>query len=160
MPHEVVTDDFVLFWKGQLSQWHPTPFVVDDIIYPTAEHWMMARKASLFKDTETLNKILLTSSPKEAKDFGRQVRNFDDYIWNKNCYDIVVEGNVYKFNQNKKAMDHLINTGKRILVEASPYDNIWGIGLGQDNAIALNPCLWPGKNLLGLALMSVRSKHC
>jgi ribA/ribD-fused uncharacterized protein len=89
---------------------------------------------------------------------GRQVKGFDPELWASKCFDIVVRGNILKFSQNQDARRHLIHTLNKTLVEASPYDKIWGIGIGQDDPRATNPALWEGKNLLGLALMSVRSK--
>jgi ribA/ribD-fused uncharacterized protein len=158
---------YIFFWghssKGHedigkfvFSQWYPSPFVVDDVEYKTAEHWMMAQKASLFGDGEILQKILQADSPAEAKKFGRMVRGFDDVIWNKKRFDIVRTGSIHKFHQNKKLRDFLTGTGEHVLVEASPADTIWGIGVSQDAPLVDNPYSWQGENLLGFGLMAAR----
>ncbi|MCE7997186.1 MAG: NADAR family protein [Roseivirga sp.] len=158
---------FLFFWGHKphpggdvtsscFSQWWVAPFTVDENTYPTAEHWMMAEKARLFGDVEMLEKIIQAQSPAQAKKFGRQVRGFDQAIWENRRSEIVVEGNVHKFTQHPELKDFLINTKKRILVEASPRDTIWGIGLSAGNERAAVPLQWRGKNLLGFALMKVR----
>lgn len=139
-----------------LSQWFPAPFVLDGITYPTAEHYMMAQKARLFGDAETLNAILASTDPAIAKKLGRQVKNFDNAVWNQHCFDYVVQGNIAKFSQNPELKNFLLNTGNRVLVEASPLDAIWGIGLATNHPNASDPQHWQGENLLGFALMAVR----
>lgn len=147
-----------LVTKSCFSQWWQSAFVVDGVKYATAEHWMMAKKAELFGDKEILEKILIAKSPAEAKKLGRNVKNFDPKIWGDNSFDIVCEGNYHKFSQHPDLKEFLLNTKGKVLVEASPVDNIWGIGMAQDNEHAENPRLWKGKNLLGFALMEVRDR--
>lgn len=143
--------------KSCFSQWWAGhPFDVEGGIYPTAEHWMMAEKARLFGDTEALASILNAGSPALAKKLGRQVRDFDGDLWDQHRWDIVVRGNAAKFSQHADLRQFLVATGDRILVEASPYDNIWGIGLSASHPDAENPNAWKGLNLLGFALMEVR----
>jgi len=160
---------FLFFWghqkskSGELtascfSQWWEAPFEVDNVLYLTAEHWMMAQKALLFKDTENYQRIIQARSPKEAKELGRQVKNFEETIWNAKRLDIVVEGNMQKFTQHVDLKEFLLSTKERVLVEASPVDRIWGIGLTADSDKAENPKLWNGLNLLGFALMEVRDR--
>ena len=119
---------------------------------------MMAEKARLFNDEEVLIKILGCTSPTEAKKLGRTVQDFSAELWDNQCFAIVVTGNYYKFSQNPDLRNYLRTTGNRILVEASPVDSIWGIGLAKDNADIERPVKWPGKNLLGFALMEVRDQ--
>lgn len=138
------------------SQWFPAAFEVDGQIYPTAEHYMMAQKAVLFGDSEMLEKILACKTPKEAKAFGRQVQNFEPAIWETKRSKIVVDANLAKFSQNKKMKDFILASAPKILVEASPRDRIWGIGMGKGNPDAFDPTKWRGKNLLGFALMETR----
>jgi ribA/ribD-fused uncharacterized protein len=140
------------------SQWWAAEFSVDDVRYPTAEHFMMAEKARLFHDEEVRTQILQTRTPKAAKELGRQVRNFDEEVWADARFRLVVEGNVAKFSQNRELGDYLLGTRDRVLVEASPSDRIWGIGLAADSVEALNPELWRGLNLLGFALMEARQR--
>lgn len=142
--------------KFCLSQWFELPFLLDGVTYNTAEHWMMANKALLFNDTATYLKVINAKTPGEAKELGRQVIGFDEVLWRAKRYDIVVKGNIHKFNQHPAFADFLINTKERILVEASPIDKIWGIGLAKDAERIDNPYFWNGQNLLGFALMEVR----
>lgn len=160
--------EYLFFWghqkpkdgnitKSCLSQWYPSPFTVENIVYPTAEHWMMASKARFFNDKETLEKILVNPDPKAAKALGRSVKNFDDAEWTKNAIRFVLTGNLGKFNQNEELKNFLISTKQSVIVEASPYDRIWGIGLKAEDERANNPANWQGQNLLGFILMHVRS---
>ncbi len=144
--------------KRCLSQWWETSFSDDKYSYKTAEHYMMVKKAELFKDLEIVDQIIKSESPKEAKALGRKVKGFDSTIWDSNKMEIVVKGNLLKFGQNKELKDFLLETGNKVIVEASPRDMIWGIGLGETNPKCLNPNTWRGKNLLGFALMEVRDE--
>jgi ribA/ribD-fused uncharacterized protein len=119
---------------------------------------MMAEKARLFGDGEAVQAILAAATPGEAKKLGRTVRDFDDTIWNAARFDLVVRGNVAKFGQDPALRDYLLGTRNRILVEASPRDRIWGIGLGAANERATDPTRWRGHNLLGFALMEARTR--
>lgn len=142
--------------KSCLSQWYEAPFELDGIQYNTAEHYMMAEKARLFNDNDVLGQIIAAKHPGEAKKLGRLVAGFKQEAWEQHRFEIVVRGNIGKFGQNSNLKEFLINTGERILVEASPRDRIWGIGLGQNNPEAENPYRWRGLNLLGFALMKAR----
>ncbi len=157
--------DYLFFWgadrkalgdKAMLSQWYPLPFYHDGLMYPTAEHWMMAEKARLFKDGPTLRLIMNTRQPGQAKRLGRSVQGFDEKVWDEWKYDIVVHGNLLKFSQNSEAETYLLSTGDRPFVEASPYDTVWGIGWSENDPEAQNPAEWRGENLLGDALVEVR----
>ncbi|MGH1518534.1 NADAR family protein [Chryseobacterium sp. JK1] len=158
---------FLFFWghttkdevtKSCFSQWYPGKFEEEGIMYRTAEHYMMAGKAKLFNDVEMLEKILQSPSPNQVKSLGRKVKNFDPQLWEEHKYEIVKKGNILKFSQNQKFKDFLLSTGEKILVEASPYDKIWGIGMLETDRRAENPLLWQGENLLGFALMEVRDE--
>jgi hypothetical protein len=141
-----------------LSQWWPVTFTVDGVSYPSAEHWMMAGKARLFGDEEGLAAVLRAASPGAVKAAGRKVCGFDEERWAAACYDIVVAGNLAKFGQHPDLRDFLLSTGEKVLVEASPYDRIWGIGMAATNADVERPSAWRGLNLLGFALMEVRER--
>lgn len=158
---------FIYFWghqpqkngeigKSCFSQWFEISFKHDGNVYKTAEHWMMAEKARLFKDEEILLKILNSNSAGEVKKLGRKIKNFNEEVWNENKFDIVVRGNYLKFEQNNKLSEFLLSTNDRIIVEASPYDAIWGIGMLATDENSENPAKWKGENLLGYALMKVR----
>ena len=140
-----------------LSQWYPAPFTVNGVTYPSAEHFMMAAKARLFADTDTEARILAALTPADAERLGRQVAGFNDKTWVRHRSDAVFLGNVAKFHQNPRLGEFLAATGSRVLVEASPYDRIWGIGLRASDPRATDPAAWPGLNLLGFALAQVRA---
>lgn len=141
-----------------LSQWFPAPFEIASVCYPTAEHYMMAEKARLFHDRAHLEQILASSNPGQAKALGRKVAGFDSAVWEKHAWGAVVAGNMAKFTQNPLLGEYLVQTGDRVLVESSPQDRIWGIGLPQDDPRAADPAQWEGENLLGFALMEVRAQ--
>jgi ribA/ribD-fused uncharacterized protein len=141
-----------------LSQWWPSPFTVDGVAYATAEHWMMASKARLFGDTGAEREVLQASSPALAKKVGRLVRGFDDATWARERFSIVVEGSVHKFSAHEELRAFLLATGDRVLVEASPVDRVWGIGIAADDERAADPERWRGPNLLGFALMAARER--
>ncbi|MGW0749211.1 NADAR family protein [Streptomyces sp. NPDC002587] len=141
-----------------LSQWWPSAFTVGDVRYATAEHWMMAGKARLFQDAEAERAALEAATAAEAKRAGRLVRGFDDAVWERERFALVVEGSVHKFASDPALRSYLLSTGNRVLVEASPMDRIWGIGLSADDERALDPARWRGLNLLGFALMEARDR--
>ncbi|MEV1024100.1 NADAR family protein [Streptomyces sp. NPDC050264] len=141
-----------------LSQWWPSPFTVDGVEYATAEHWMMAAKARLFDDADAERRVREAGHPSQAKKAGRLVRGFDDAVWRRERFGIVVEGSVHKFAAERGLRDFLLGTGERLLVEASPVDRIWGIGLAADDPAAQDPRTWRGPNLLGFALMEARRR--
>lgn len=144
--------------KSCFSQWFEAGFEVDGQRYPTAEHFMMAEKARLFEDPETRSRVLSCRTPAEAKKLGRTVKGFDDRVWEDARFEVVVRANLGKFSQNSSLQDFLLGTGDRVLVEASPVDAVWGIGLAANDPMALNPRQWKGLNLLGFALMEVRAQ--
>ena len=158
---------YLLFWghtargegvgKECLSQWYPAPFDVDGVRYATAEHWMMAEKARLFGDHHAAARVVAAPHPGAAKQVGREVRGFDAELWEARRFAIVVAGNRAKFAGHPRLRDYLLGTQTRVLVEASPVDRIWGIGLAADDPRATDPLAWDGLNLLGFALMQVRA---
>ncbi|MFD9698309.1 NADAR family protein [Lentzea sp. NPDC059081] len=160
---------FLFFWghqperdgstgKGCLSQWWPCAFVVDGQEFASAEHYMMWRKALLFGDTAVAEQVLAARTPAEAKSLGRVVTGFSDEAWESARLGVVVEGNLAKFGQDPALRSYLLSTGSRVLVEASPQDRVWGIGLAASDPRASDPATWLGLNLLGEALMEVRSR--
>jgi hypothetical protein len=162
------TPEYLFFWGHQakagdkagkhvLSQWWECGFEIGGIPYPTAEHYMMAEKARMFGDGKTLSLILEAPGPDAAKVLGRRVKGFDEAKWTAGCFDIVVCGNLAKFGQSAELRAYLAGTGDQVLVEASPLDRIWGVGLAADDPRAQNPQQWRGMNLLGFALMKVRA---
>ena len=152
------TDQFVFFWKppAPYSQWTPSVFLVDGLTYSCAEQFMMAEKARLFSDQDVCDRIMATPDPRKHKRLGRRVSGFVESIWLANRSAIVHRGSMAKFSQDPALRQALLDTGDRTLVEASPLDRIWGIGLRSTDARAEDPAQWQGLNLLGLALMQVR----
>jgi len=140
------------------SQWYGAAFELAGVRYATAEHYMMAEKARLFGDSTALERILSAPSPGAAKKLGRTVRGFDEPRWNERRFEIVVAGNAAKFSQHPDLCAFLLGTRTQILVEASPVDRIWGIGLSRDDPRAERPEDWRGLNLLGFALMAARQQ--
>ena len=158
-------EDFIFFWSGRkfrkvtktcFSQWYPSKFIVGGKEYNCAEQFMMAKKAELFHDMGILQNILMAKDPRTIKNLGREIKHFDPEVWNEKKLEIVVQGNLAKFSQNPELQDFILSTGNKILVEASPYDKIWGIGLNEKSSDAVSPERWKGQNLLGFALMKVR----
>jgi ribA/ribD-fused uncharacterized protein len=158
---------YLFFWGHQpakdgsitqscFSQWWPAPFRLDGINYATAEHWMMAEKARLFNDESMVEKIVTAKSAAEAKKLGGAIQGFDTVVWDAHKFSIVIAGNLHKFSQHEALKIFLLNTNDLILVEASPVDAIWGIGMAEHHDHILDPLQWRGENLLGYALMEVR----
>ncbi|WP_299454687.1 NADAR family protein [uncultured Microscilla sp.] len=152
-------EQFTFFWetRSPLSQWHPSDFTVDGVAFNCAEQYMMCQKAKLFEDQQIAAQILLTKKPRDQKALGRKVRNFDSAIWNNHCKKIVYEGNYAKFTQNEALKASLLATTGTTLVEASPYDKIWGIGLAADHPDAQDKSKWQGTNWLGEVLTQLRN---
>lgn len=141
-----------------LSQWWPSRFAAEGEVFRSAEHYMMLRKALLFQDQARADSILSARSPAQAKAIGRQVVGFDEVVWVKHGWDIVVSASESKFGSDPSLRKFLLGTGRRVLVEASPVDRIWGIGLAADSEFAEVPQRWRGQNLLGFALMEARKR--
>jgi len=155
----VVNSKGVYFWRSRciFSQWFPCKFTgPEGFVYANSEQWMMAGKARVFKDNEVLERILHMTDPKKVKSLGRMVSNFDEATWKSNRERIVLEGNLLKFSQDKVLARALLATGDKLLVEASPIDKIWGVGLNAKTASRTSECHWKGLNLLGIALMETR----
>lgn len=161
--------EYLLFWghrpqrdgsigAGCLSQWWPVEFTVDGVLFRSAEHYMMWRKAMLFGDEATAGRILAAGHPRDAKMLGRGVAGFDDQTWADHRFEIVTDASRAKFGQHADLRAYLLTTRDSILVEASPTDRVWGIGLAAGDERATDPTRWRGLNLLGFALMRARAE--
>jgi len=159
---------FLCFWgatperPGQidracLSQWYESPFVEDGLTFATAEHYMMHGKAKLFGDATIAARVLADPRPAVAKKLGREVRDFDEARWIEHRFPLIVRGNILKFGQHAELGAFLQRTGAKVLVEASPTDRIWGVGLAANDDAIEDPARWRGLNLLGFALMKART---
>lgn len=156
-------EEFTFFWNGPFSQWAESDFTIDGIDYNCAEQYMMGAKARLFDDTETLGQIMDSDDPSTQKKLGRLVEGFRQDVWEEDedngrprCWNIVWRGNMAKFSQNPQLLAELLKTKGTSLVEASPYDKIWGIGWRETDAEAKRRDTWQGTNWLGEVLDSVR----
>lgn len=151
-------ETFTLFWHGPFSQWLPCMFEVDGVQYNCAEQYMMAEKARLFSDKKACDLIMKTFDPSTQKKLGRQIKGFDVQVWEKVAKDIVYKGNKAKFTQNPNLKQALLNTKGTTLVEASPYDRIWGIGLAESDPRCKHRTEWQGLNWLGEVLTKLREE--
>lgn len=149
---------FTFFWQGMFSNWYSRRFEVDSVVYSQGEQWMMAGKARLFGDAEAERRIMASSNPKEQKAIGRGVVPFDEDVWNANAKEIVKQGRLAQFSQHPDMLEALLATEGTTLVEASPYDKIWGIGLSANDPRARSRSTWKGLNWLGEVLTEVREE--
>lgn len=151
-----MSEKFTLFWGGPASQWHPSPFKLDGMDFNCAEQYMMFAKAVVFADYESMEKIMATDSPSTQKALGRKVKGFDKDVWEVGARSLVYAANWAKFTQNPDLWEWLKSTAGTTLVEASPYDKIWGIGLSEEDPRCLDRNLWQGTNWLGEVVTQVR----
>jgi ribA/ribD-fused uncharacterized protein len=154
-----VTDTHIYFWDGIYSNWHPAKFVESHwgITFENTEQGFMFFKAMHFNDNATCVKIRKTPNPKEVKALGRLVKGYDESEWARVRYQIMLNLNQDKFDQIEEYKQELLATGDKIIVEASPYDVVWGVGLGEDDPLILDEKNWKGQNLLGKVCMEVRT---
>ncbi len=151
-----VTDTMVLFFGGPFSQWAKCEFVIRGVKYNCTEQYMMAEKARTFGDVRAEMTIMASNDPSQQKFIGRQVQKFDAKVWDKKCKHVVYLANMAKFSQNEGYFNVLRESEGLMLVEASPYDKIWGIGLAEDDPKAQDLFEWKGENWLGEVLVAVR----
>lgn len=151
-------EKFTFFWNGPFSQWSKSTFAINGIVYNCAEQYMMAQKALIFRDQEIYDLIMKSDSPREQKKLGRKVRNFVESTWDKESWRVVYRGNKEKFRQNFDLYCLLKDTAGTTIVEASPYDTIWGIGLDKEDPLAQERKTWKGQNRLGQILTSLRDE--
>lgn len=151
---------YTFFWQGNnpFSNWYKSQFTINNIQYNCSEQYMMHQKALLFGDVNIAEQILKTDYPKTQKELGRLVNGFNKDVWDAKCMDIMLEGLEAKFLQNKDCFDALQKAKNTIIVEASPYDRIWGIGYAEYNAL-VNQNNW-GENRLGVLLTKLAQKIC
>lgn len=148
-------ENYHCFWHGKLSNWSNSPFSEKGNQFVSNEQYIMYHKAILFKDYPSAKMILKSTNPKEAKALGRKVKNFNSKIWDENKMQIMINGLMLKF-QIPEFKNILMQTKNKILIEASPYDTIWGIGINEQDFF--NNKEINGENLLGIALMKVREQ--
>jgi ribA/ribD-fused uncharacterized protein len=157
-PWEYEDDNVVLFWGGILSNWYRSDMTVDGIVYNSVEQHMMVAKAREFNDPASELLIMAAAHPRQQKNLGRKVKNFDPQVWKDCCLERCLPGISAKFQQNASLAGLLLSTQDKKIAEASPYDVIWGIGLSPENIRARDPKQWQGTNYLGELLMIVRDE--
>lgn len=153
-------DTHLYFWSkhAPFSNHFEAEFTLDGIKFQTSEQYIMYSKALLFKDTDTACKIVKSSDAATAKSLGKKVTGFDMKVWNSRAHDIVKTAVHAKFQQNPTLLTRLLDTKRKVLVEASPHDKFWGAGLHHSDDKILDQKLWPGKNMMGKILMDIRSE--
>ncbi len=150
------SEKFTPFYGGVFSQWYPSPMVIDGVKYSCAEQYMMAQKARLFGDDPALRAIMSTDDPAQQKRLGKLVRGFDVRTWEAVARDVVMRASIAKFASDTKLRARLLLTEGTVLVEASPTDVIWGVGLAEDDPRVHNRARWRGRNWLGQVLTDLR----
>jgi len=154
----ITNSKYVFFWAGEFSNWHNAKIEYKGEKFANTEQAYMWEKALHFDDYEIAELILNEPNPKENKKLGRQVKGFNAAEWLNVSFDLMLEINRAKYSQHESLKWQLINTGDRLLVEASPFDEIWGIGLTAAEAVNTPEEEWPGMNLLGKCLTKLRGE--
>jgi len=153
-----IIQGMTLFWRSRVvfSNWYLSKFVYMGIEFNCSEQAMMWLKAMFFGDAETAAEILAEPSPAEQKKLGRKVKGFVKEVWDDVCEDLMVPVLVAKFCQDKTCLAGMVASEGTELVEASPSDTIWGIGLEENDPRVLDRSQWRGLNRLGKTLMRAR----
>lgn len=138
------------------SNFYYTEFNYKGYKVTSSEQAFMLEKALMF-DGSIVERILSTTNPIEIKKLGRKVKNFDEKKWSAVRYDIMIDILYAKFSVEPLKTE-LLSTGDELIVEASPTDKIWGAGLAKGDPRLNYPRYYPGKNLLGQALMEARTR--
>ena len=172
-------EQYIYFWgmHSPFSNWHPSKFTIDGTEYTCSEQYYMRQKALCFGDKKSASAIMATSSPGVMKRIGICVKGFDQSKWDmvkggvmaKALYAKVCSTCtlvfyhvlsffilVSQFTQNADLRQDLLGTRGKTLVEASPYDRVWGIGLWKSDPRARQRSTWLGLNLLGELLTKLR----
>lgn len=150
-------DDYIFFWSGIYSNWFPSNITLEGMTFNCVEQYMMYKKALEFGDTETAKKVMEAEEPREQKKLGRQVEGFDAEHWSKVRFERVIPAMREKFRSHPVLKRELLNSGDKTIVEASPLDDQWGIGMGADDPEILDESKW-GLNVLGKMIMQVRDE--
>lgn len=152
------TDTHIYFWGSIFSNFEPCLFTIDFVEYSSVEQYFMSRKAAMFGDYETLKQIMATKLPATQKELGRGVHGFKSDVWDYWKYKVMIDGTYAKFTSSPKMINAMMDTHDKVLVEASPSDLIWGVGLHYNDEKILDRDNWRGQNQLGKALMHIRRK--
>lgn len=142
--------------KECFSRWYSLAFEIEGKSFFCIEQYMMAEKACFFDDEECERRIMNNNDIEDITLLGQQIKIFDGFLWDNYKKDVIRQGNVAKFADNKELFEFLISTDDAILVEATPYDVVWGIGMREGDQGIDNPHNWKGENILGFTLMKIR----
>lgn len=142
--------------NGYLGNWYIADFKIDGKVFSSIEQYMMYEKARVFNDDIVMERVMELTDAQEIKKLGRQVRNYNDHVWNGIRQIVVFRGVYAKFEQNEELKEKLLATGDAILVEAAGDDRVWGVGLTMYDPDRMDPEKWQGTNYLGYILMEVR----
>lgn len=153
-----MNNDYEFFWGGIYSNWALSSIIVEDMEFNCVEQYMMYKKAEVAGDIESMAAVMATPMPNEQKAIGRRITGYDDEVWAAVRYEIVKDAIRAKFTQIPDLREQLLASGNKHIVEASPYDVVWGIGLGEDDPLRLDEKNWRGENLLGKCIMDVRDE--
>lgn len=108
-----------------LSNFYPSPFILNGVYYPTVEHYFQASKTT---DPVMQEKIINAPTPAKAKMLGKKCRIKTD--WNNIKYNVMFDGVYAKFSQNVELLDKLLNTPDYLLVEKNSWnDKYWGVDI-------------------------------
>ena len=150
------TETHIYFWGSLFSNWANTPFKYKNISFENSEQAYMWEKCMFFGQEGMAEDVLFSKEPRECKSIGRSIPNFDEAKWSEISFQVMRDVNLEKYRQHKDSLKFLKESGDKIIVEASPFDKIWGIGLHYDEEDVLDESKWKGQNLLGKVLMEVR----
>jgi ribA/ribD-fused uncharacterized protein len=163
----ITSPQLTFFWShregaahAECSQFYPCSMVIEALTFTCCEQWMHWRKAVVFGDAAIASAILAEPNPARQKALGRQVTNFSQAIWAAVARDVVFRGNIAKFSQHPDLLERLRMSCGTLLVEASPNDTVWGIGLTSADPQAADPATWRGTNWLGNIITEVRVALC
>ncbi len=154
-----ITNNYIFFWGSEFSNFYKCNIEYLDFIFNCSEQAFMYCKAAHFQDENTGYLILNAKTPQEAKKLGRLVTPYNDKEWDRVRYHYMYDVVKAKFTQNDNLKSLLLSDkfkGKTF-VEASPYDRIWGIGMGENNPDILDTSKW-GRNLLGNIITEIRDE--
>ncbi len=143
--------------EGYLSNWYPAAFTLDGIRFTSAEQYIMYRKCRIFGDEASAEAVLATADPAAQQKIGRSASGYVQTVWEGLRQVVAFRGILAKFSQNEDLKVRLLQTGDAYLVECARGDKIWACGARLNEEQRLNISQWTGKNLLGFALMEVRS---
>lgn len=163
----VFRNNVLAFQKGPLSNWFGA-YDDQEGGFEIYFHWswtkfncgeqhIMACKAGIFNDNDSLQKIKESKDPREQKALGRKVKGFDQKIWDESKENVAYHTCLLKVLHNIEILEFVKSIPRfAIIVEASPWDKIWGNGLAPENDDCYDITKWQGENLLGHSWMKVR----